>query len=74
VQILQQDGIIFSSVPESVRAELEGGRDGVEMALVQVQLLHAANIRSIYLVAPILRGGARNYAAAQQVITASRQL
>lgn len=74
VQILQQGGVIFSSVPEAVRAELAGGRAGVEMALDQVRLWQAADIRTFYLIAPILRGGARNYAAAQQVMATARQL
>jgi 5,10-methylenetetrahydrofolate reductase len=72
VQILQQDGIIFSNVPESIRAELEDGHGGVDIALEQVQMLRTAGFHTIYLVAPILRGGARDYAAAQRVITAAR--
>jgi homocysteine S-methyltransferase len=72
VQVLQQGGIIFSNVPESIRAELEDGRDGVHIALEQVKMLRTAGIQTIYLVAPILRGGARDYAAAQRVITATR--
>ena len=56
----------------SVRAESDSGRDGVEMAIEQIQRLQEAGIRTIYLVAPILRGGARDYAAAQRVITAVR--
>ncbi len=72
VQVLQKGSIIFSSVPESVRAELDSGRDGVDMAIEQIQRLREVGIRTIYLVAPILRGGARDYAAAQRVITAVR--
>ena len=74
VQVLQQGGIIFSTVPQLIRAELEAGRDGAEIALEQVRMLHDVGIRTIYLIAPILRGGARDYAAAQRVITAARQL
>ena len=33
LQILEQDGVLFSSVPGSVRRELEGGRSGVDIAL-----------------------------------------
>ena len=74
IQVLQKGGIIFSSVPQSIRAELDAGRDGIEMALEQVQALRLAGIRTIYLIAPILRGGARDYAAAQQVIATARAL
>lgn len=68
VQILEKDGIIFSSVPQRVRDDLEGGRPGFEIAFEQLQRLRERGIRSIYLVPPILRGGARNYDAANQLI------
>ncbi len=68
LQILEKDGVIFSSVPQGVRDELEQGRTGTDIALEQLQAFLDAGIRTIYLVAPILRGGARNYVAAQEVI------
>jgi 5,10-methylenetetrahydrofolate reductase len=68
LQILQKDGIIFSSVPERIRQDLDQGRAGTDIALEQWQELVAAGVRTIYLIPPILRGGARDYAAAQQVI------
>ena len=72
VQILEKDGIIFSSVPQRVRDELEKGRPGFEVALEQLQRLSARGIRSFYLVPPILRGGARNYEAANHLISSAQ--
>ncbi len=68
LQILEKDGVIFSTVPDSVRQELEQDRPGVEIALELYQALKEAGIHNIYLVPPIRRGGARNYYAARQVL------
>jgi 5,10-methylenetetrahydrofolate reductase len=70
LQVLEQDGVLFSSVPESVREELAGGRSGVEVALELYQRFQERGLHNVYLVPPIRRGGARNYAAAQQVLAA----
>ncbi|HIM63784.1 MAG TPA: hypothetical protein EYM42_13780, partial [Dehalococcoidia bacterium] len=49
LQVLEQDGIIFSSVPETVRQELEQGRPGVEIALELFQRFQQAGLHNIYL-------------------------
>ena len=72
LQVLEQDGIIFSSVPEQVREELAGGRSGVDLAVELFQRFQEAGIHDIYLVPPIRRGGARNYQAAQEVLETVR--
>jgi homocysteine S-methyltransferase len=64
LQILVADGVLFSNVPTPVRQELEGGRSGVEIALEQYERMLAAGARGVYLVAPIMKGGARDYDAA----------
>ena len=72
LQVLVKDGIIFSSVPERIRRDLDQGRDGTDIAL---ELLHDFldfGIRRIYLVPPILRGGARDYEAARRVLEGAR--
>jgi methionine synthase / methylenetetrahydrofolate reductase (NADH) len=69
VQILAKDGVIFSSVPQEVSRELEAGRPGTDIALELLRKVFDAGVRTIYLVPPILRGGARNYEAAQTVLT-----
>lgn len=73
LQVLEQDGIIFSSVPEKIREELAGGRPGVDLAVELFQRFREAGINDIYLVPPIRRGGARNYRAAQEVLEAARR-
>ena len=72
LQVLEQDGIIFSSVPEKIRGELAGGRSGVDLAVELFQRFQQADIHDIYLVPPIRRGGARNYRAAQEVLETIR--
>ena len=69
LQILEQDGVLFSSVPESVRSELEGGRSGVDIALELYQKFQEARLNNIYLMPPIKRGGARNYEAAKEFLS-----
>lgn len=68
IQILEQNGVLFSSVPDSVRAELEGGRSGVDIALELYQKFQEARLNNIYLMPPIKRGGARNYEAAREFL------
>ena len=68
LQVLEKDGVIFSSVPEQVRRELDQDRSGVDIALELYQRFREAGLNNIYLVPPIRRGGARNYAAAQEVL------
>jgi homocysteine S-methyltransferase len=70
LQILIADGVLFSNVPEEARAELAAGRDGVEMALETYAGFRSAGLDAIYLVSPILRGGARDYDAAARFLAA----
>jgi hypothetical protein len=73
VQILAKDGVLFSSVPHAVRRELEAGRPGTDIALVLLRHGFDAGVRTIYLILPILRGGARQYEAAQAVLAEARR-
>jgi 5,10-methylenetetrahydrofolate reductase len=68
LQILAADGILFSTVPESVRNELQAGRDGVDIALENYARLKEMGAKGIYLVSPIMRGGARDYDAAARFL------
>ncbi len=73
VQVLVKDGVIFSTVPQRIRTDLEGGREGTDIALQLLQDFSALGIKRIYLVPPILKGGARDYQAAQRVIDGVRR-
>ena len=68
LQVLAKDGIMLGNVPPQMRQELEGGRPGSDIASELLQSYVAAGIRGVYLVPPILRGGARDYDSAQQVL------
>ena len=68
LQILERDGVIFSSVPQAVRDELAQGKPGLELALELYQSFQQAGLHDIYLMPPIRRGGARDYAAAREFI------
>ena len=71
LQVLQKDGVIFSSVPEAVRQDLERGREGTDIALEFLRRFLDFGISSIYLVPPIMKGGARDYDAARRVLEAA---
>ena len=73
LQILEQGGVLFSSVPEPVRAELEAGRSGVDIAVELYGRFQEAGLRNIYLVPPIRRGGARDYNAAREFLARVRR-
>lgn len=74
LQILEKDGVIFSSVPDGVSEELEQGRSGVDIALELYRKFQEHGLHNIYLTPPIRRGGARNYEAAQQFLDEARRL
>jgi hypothetical protein len=73
LQVLVQGGVLFSNVPETIRQDLDKGRSGVDIALGLLAELQDMGIKRLYLIAPILKGGARDYAAAQAVIEAVRR-
>ena len=68
LQVLEKDGVIFSSVPEAVRGALDRGRAGVDIALELFQAFQEKGLHNVYLMPPIRRGGARNYDAAREVL------
>ena len=68
LQILEPGGVLFSTVPDDVRRELEEGRSGVQIAVKLYQQFREAGLHNIYLMPPIRRGGARNYEAAREFL------
>ena len=73
IQVMAPDGVVLGDVPEWVTRDLSGGRPGDEIAVQVLRDFVAAGFRSIYLVPPIMRGGRRDYEAAQRVIEAFRR-
>ena len=70
LQILEPGGVLFSSVPDGVRAELDAGRSGVDIAVELHGRFRDAGLRNVYLVPPIRQGGARDYDAAREFFRA----
>ena len=70
LQVLDAKGLVFGDVPPRIVEELEGGREGVDIAAGLLEDFLAAGMTNIYLVPPIFRGGLRDYEAAQRVIDA----
>ena len=68
LQILERNGIIFGDVPAHLRSDLEKGRSALEIALEQLHSYVDNEVDLIYLIPPILKGGRRNYAAAEQLL------
>jgi len=72
LQVLVKGGVLFSNVPENIAQDLDKGRKGLDIALELLADLQEMGIKRIYLIAPILKGGARDYEAAQAVIEATQ--
>lgn len=72
IQLLIEGGVMFSTVPQQVRDRLERGESGVEIALDTLGSLRDAGIRHFYIVPPILRGGARDYDSAKEMLVAAK--
>lgn len=72
LQLLIEDGIIFSSVPEGVREDVKNGRSGIDIAREMLEKLQEAGINRVYLIPPILRGGRRDYVTAQTFLQTVR--
>ncbi len=72
VQVLVKDGVVFANVPRRVRNDLAKGKTGVKIAVEVIEDLHGAGLDTFYLVPPIVKGGGRDYQAAQEVIGAFR--
>lgn len=73
VQVLDRNGVLLGDVPEDRRRELEQGRPGTEIAVEMIATLGRHGIDTIYLIPPILKGGARDYEAAREVVDLVRR-
>ncbi len=72
VQVPVKGGVVFSDVPQTVRDDLDKGRDGSEIALEVIHQLLNSGLDTFYLIPPIIKGGIRDYPAAQRVLSAFR--
>ena len=70
VQVMTSDGLILGEVPDWVTQGLAKGRAGADIALEVLDRFTQSGFRSFYLVPPILKGGRRDYEAAQAVLEA----
>ena len=68
LQILEPGGVLFSTVAGGVRAQLESGRSGLEIAEELYGRFRESGLNDVYLMPPIRRGGARDYAAAREFL------
>lgn len=68
VQILVEDGICFSEVPDQLMVELEKGRAGIDIALKIIEQFRGRGINRFYLIPPIKKGGKRDYESAKAVL------
>ena len=64
LQILVEGGVTFVQAPAAAVRDLEAGRDGVDIATEAWEGFKEVGIDGVYLVSPILKGGARDYQAA----------
>ena len=68
LQILERDGILFGDVPAHLKSDLGKGRSPLEIAIEHLQSYVDEGMDLIYLIPPILKGGRRSYAAAEQLL------
>ncbi len=72
IQVMAPDSVILSQVPEWVSEDLRRGRPGPDIAIQLIRDFREEGFHSIYLVPPILKGGRRDYEAAQIVLESAR--
>ncbi len=68
VQVFDAGGVNFGNVPDRIIQELRAGGDGLEAAKRLARELWDTGVRHFYVVPSILRGGARDYARASELI------
>ena len=73
IQVMAPESIRFGDIPDWVTKDLDSGRPGEEIALEVWQRYIDAGLLLAYLIPPILRGGRRDYAAAQRAISLARK-
>lgn len=72
VQMLEKEGVILGTVPEKILRDLDRGKPGTDIALELLHHFVEHGIKTVYLIPPVRKGGARNYEAAQEVLSLFR--
>ncbi|MCL0028702.1 methylenetetrahydrofolate reductase [Dehalococcoidia bacterium] len=72
LQVMTPESIRFGDIPQWVTEGLDSGRTGEEIVLEVWQNYLNEGLCLAYLIPPILRGGRRDYASAQRVISLMR--
>ena len=67
--VLAPGSITFGEPPERWQRELRAGRPGAQLAAAELERFTASGLTALYVMPPILRGGARDYAAAAAALT-----
>ena len=73
IQVMTSDSLVFGDVPRWVNDDLEKGRPGEDIAIQLLNQFIDKGFKSIYLIPPIMRGGRRDYQAAQHVLEAFKE-
>lgn len=73
IQVMTSDSLVFGDVPRWVKDDLEKGRAGEDIAVQVLKQFVGQGFKSIYLIPPIMRGGRRDYQAAQHVLEAFKE-
>lgn len=68
IQVMTENSITFSSIPDWIESDLSKGRSGIDISLQILHELSSLDIKTFYLMPPIISGGARDYVSAQEVI------
>ena len=74
LQMLEVESVTFGPAPAWLKEELAAGRSAVDLALEVYSLFLESSMRNVYLLPPIIRGGQRNYEAAQKFLNAARAM
>ena len=70
VQMITKGSSSFSSIPDDMKRDLDLGRSGLDIALEIFDQYFAYGIDSFYLLPPFFRTGKRDYALAEELISA----
>ena len=74
VQVLNSGSKTFSNLPDTLRSDLDAGRDPIDIAMSILGDLYSRGINKIYLIPAILPGGKRDYTSVKRIIDSFSKL